>query len=99
MPENSAMKDHVSKLVELVDYTWRGIPRRKLQNRKYMKSIILLISVVTLLTSAGCIVPVRGGGEYRGRGEYRDHRDYRRHSAAIVGPPVSVVRTPELIVR
>jgi hypothetical protein len=41
-----------------------------------MKHIILLISVVTLLTTAGCIFPGhRGGGEGRGHEEYREHSE------------------------
>jgi len=43
-----------------------------------MKYILLLISVVTVLTTAGCIIPVeRGGGDYRGHREFRHHSDYR----------------------
>lgn len=46
-----------------------------------MKIILLLISGVTLLTTAGCIFPGdRRGGDYRGQGEYRSHEDYREHS-------------------
>ena len=46
-----------------------------------MKRILLLLSAVTLLTTAGCIFPGhRGGGEYRGHEGYRDHREYREHS-------------------
>jgi hypothetical protein len=56
--------------------------------REYMKYIILLISVVTLLTTAGCIFPGhRGGGEDRGRGEYREHSEHHDD------------RGPEVVVR
>ena len=45
--------------------------------RKYMKSILLLISVVTLLMTVGCIFPGRrGGGEYHDHGEYREHVEH-----------------------
>ena len=54
-----------------------------------MKFIILLIGVATLLTTAGCIVS--DGGR-------RGHARYERHSEVIVGPPVIVVRPPEVIV-
>ena len=62
-----------------------------------MKSVLLLICVVSLLTTVGCIFPGnRGGGdyrrdeyrgqEYRGHGEYRERSDYPRY----VEPGVSV---------
>jgi hypothetical protein len=58
--------------------------------RTYMKSILLLISVATLLTTAGCIFPGHGGGgEYHGHGEYREHEEYQ-----VVPAPVVVVRVP-----
>ena len=69
------------------------------ETKNYMKFILLLISVVTLLT-AGCIFPgPRGGGEYRGggeryhdRGEYRGHGDYRSEPGyrGSPGPGVDV---------
>ena len=45
-----------------------------------MKNILLLVSVATLLMTAGCIIPVErggGGGDYRGHREFRHHSDYR----------------------
>jgi hypothetical protein len=43
-----------------------------------MKYILLLISVVTVLTTAGCIIPVeRGGGDYRGHSGFRHHSEHR----------------------
>jgi hypothetical protein len=45
-----------------------------------MKHILLLISVVTLLTTTGCIFPGhRGGGDYGGHDQYRGHGEYREH--------------------
>ena len=44
-----------------------------------MKSILLLISVLALLATTGCIFPGhRGGGEYHDHG-YRSHDGYRGH--------------------
>jgi hypothetical protein len=62
-----------------------------------MKYIILLISVGTLLTTAGCIFPGReGGGEYHDHGEYREHGEYH----AVPAPAVVVrVPEPEVVVR
>ena len=46
-----------------------------------MKFTLLLISAITLLTTAGCIFPgPRGGGQYRDHSEYRGHGEYRWHS-------------------
>ena len=49
-----------------------------------MKTILLFIGLITLLTSTGCIVAERG------------HRHHERHeevrSEVIVGPPVVIVR-------
>ena len=48
-----------------------------------MKHLFLLICVVTLLTTAGCIFPGhRGGGyydEYHGHGEYQEHSEYQSY--------------------
>ena len=66
--------------------------------QKYMKHILLLISVATLLTATGCIFPNhRGGGDYdhpdhyrgsddegRGHGEYREHSEYRGYPESTV---------------
>ena len=54
-----------------------------------MKRILFLAGVVTLLTTAGCLVSE--GGRHGQAG-------YRSHSEVIVGPPVVVVRPPEIIV-
>jgi len=43
-----------------------------------MKSVLLLICVVSLLTTVGCIFPGHQGGadyQYLGHGEYREHSD------------------------
>ena len=45
-----------------------------------MKHILLLLSVLTLLMTAGCIFPGhRGGGDYHDGEYYRGHEDYRGH--------------------
>ncbi|HWW00312.1 MAG TPA: hypothetical protein VNZ64_11495 [Candidatus Acidoferrum sp.] len=57
-----------------------------------MKHIILLLSVVTLLATSGCIFPGHGGGgEYRGHDEYRGHGEYREHSEYREYPEPAVV--------
>lgn len=43
-----------------------------------MKTILLLISALTLLTTSGCIIP-EDHRDYHGHGEYRDHEGYREH--------------------
>ncbi|HSY18150.1 MAG TPA: hypothetical protein VK815_07440 [Candidatus Acidoferrales bacterium] len=61
-----------------------------------MKIILLFTCIITLLTSSGCLVADGGG-----RGHY-EHSHYERHDevrAVVVGPPVVVVRPPEVIVR
>jgi hypothetical protein len=55
-----------------------------------MKNLLLFAGLVSLLAATGCIVPE--GGRYRG--DRYEHRD-----AVVVGPPVVVVRPPEIIVR
>lgn len=52
-----------------------------------MKRILFLAGILSLLASAGCIVP---DGGRRGYAKHEDHFD---------GPPVVVVRAPELVVR
>jgi hypothetical protein len=48
-----------------------------------MKSILLFIGALTLLTTSGCVIRERrGGGEFHERGEYRGH-EYREHSGYI----------------
>ena len=56
-----------------------------------MKTILLLVCFTALLATTGCLVS--DGGRYHEHGYY-EHRD-----AVIVGPPVLVVRPPEVIVR
>jgi hypothetical protein len=56
-----------------------------------MKIILLFTCIITLLTSSGCLVADGGG-----RGHYGRHEEVR---AVVVGPPVVVVRPPEVIVR
>jgi hypothetical protein len=55
-----------------------------------MKKILFLSGIVTLLTTAGCIVPV-GGGD--------GHARYEHHDEVVVGPPAVVVRAPIIAVR
>jgi hypothetical protein len=61
-----------------------------------MKIILLLTCVITLLGTAGCLVS--DGGRYHDRGDY-GHGGYGHRDEVIVGPPVVVVRPPEVIVR
>ena len=57
-----------------------------------MKQILLLIAFAGLLSTTGCLVSDGGrGGHGHARYEHRDE--------VIVGPPVLVVRPPEVIVR
>jgi hypothetical protein len=55
-----------------------------------MKKILHLIAIATLLSTSGCLVSDGGRG---------GHARYEHHDAVIVGPPVLVVRSPEVIVR
>ena len=55
-----------------------------------MKIILLFAGIITLLATSGCMV------EDDGRHE---HARYEHHDAVVVGPPVLVVRPPEVIVR
>jgi hypothetical protein len=55
-----------------------------------MKKILHLICLSALLSTTGCLVSERGG---------HGHARYERHDEVIVGPPVLVVRPPEVIVR
>lgn len=55
-----------------------------------MKKILYLSSIVTLLSTTGCIVPVNGrGGDAR----------YQHHDNVIAGPPAVVVGVPEVVVQ
>ena len=56
-----------------------------------MKIMLLFVAFTALLATTGCLVS--DGGRYREHGYY-EHRD-----AVVVGPPVLVVRPPEVIVR
>jgi hypothetical protein len=58
-----------------------------------MKIILFITGMITLLATSGCLVADGGGGRER------DHARYEHHDAVIVGPPVLVVRPPEVIVR
>ena len=62
-----------------MDCTWRGVLGGNHNHKEIMKHILLLISVITLVTSTGCIFPGHrgGGGEFHDRGEYRGGGDYR----------------------
>ena len=55
-----------------------------------MKMLLLLACVITLLSTAGCIVADSGR---------HGHARYERHDEFIVGPPAVVVRPPEVVVR
>ena len=56
------------------------------------KSILFLALFALLLATIGCIVPV---GE---RGERHGHSRHEDRGEVIVGPPVVVVRPPEVII-
>jgi len=55
-----------------------------------MKIILSLAGIITLFSTSGCIVA--DGGRH-------GHARYERRDEVIVGPPVLVVRPPEIIVR
>jgi hypothetical protein len=55
-----------------------------------MKKMLYLFAIATLLSTSGCLVSDGGHGE---------HARYEHHDAVVVGPPVMVVRPPEVIVR
>jgi len=55
-----------------------------------MKIVLSFACVVILLSTSGCLVAE--GGRH-------DHARYEHHDAVVVGPPVLVVRPPEVIVR
>jgi hypothetical protein len=59
-----------------------------------MKKILFLSGVITLLTTAGCLVAEDGGHGY-----YRGNARFERRPDVIVAAPVVVVRPPEIIVR
>jgi hypothetical protein len=65
--------------------------------RQCMKKILLLTSVITLITTSGCIGPDgRGRSDFRGE---EGHEHFEHHEDVIVAPPVIDVRPPEVIVR
>ena len=55
-----------------------------------MKKILFLAGMAALISTSGCIVPVRDGSE---------HARYEHHDDVIVGPPVVVVPAPVVVVR
>lgn len=59
-----------------------------------MNKILLLLGVITLLTTAGCVV-----AEDRRPDPYRGEVRYESRPEVIVPDPVVVVRPPEVIVR
>lgn len=60
-----------------------------------MKKSLFILGTISLLSTTGCFIPVGGG-----RGHDRDdHARYEHHDAVVVGPPVLIVRPPEVIVR
>jgi hypothetical protein len=61
-----------------------------------MKRIFLLASIVTLLTTSGCLV--RDGREHAHFHEERPEH-FEHHETVVVAHPVVVVRPPEIIVR
>jgi hypothetical protein len=62
-----------------------------------MKRFLLLTSVITLITTSGCLVSDgERRGHYRGH-EGREH--FERQADIVVTPPLVVVRPPEIIVR
>jgi len=54
-----------------------------------MKKLMLYTGILSLFTTTGCLVS--DGGHRHARYEHRDE--------VVVGPPVVVVRPPEVIVR
>ena len=59
-----------------------------------MNKILLLSGVISLLTTAGCLVAEDGPPDH-----HRDHARYERPREVLVADPVVVVRPPEIIVR
>ena len=59
-----------------------------------MNKILLLCGVITLLTTAGCLVAEDGP-----RDHYRGHARFESRQEVIVPDPVVIVRPPEIIVR
>jgi len=59
-----------------------------------MKQILLLISVVTLLTTTGCLFP-----GHRGGGDYGHHEEYRGHDEGRRGPEYRSYPDPAVNVR
>jgi hypothetical protein len=54
-----------------------------------MKKILLYTGILSLLTTTGCLVAEDGRG----------HARYEHRDAVVVGPPVVILRPPEVIVR
>jgi hypothetical protein len=61
-----------------------------------MKKILLLISVVSLIATTGCLV-----SDGRRHGDYHEAHDehFEHHETVVVAPPAVIVRPPEIIVR
>jgi hypothetical protein len=57
-----------------------------------MKYFLLFAGIATLLATTGCILVPEGGGRH-------EHARYEHRDAVVLGPPVVVVRAPELEVR
>jgi hypothetical protein len=62
-----------------------------------MKKILLLTSVITLLTTSGCLVS--DGRGHEGFHDEDRHEHVEHHEDVVVAPPVIDVRPPEVIVR
>jgi hypothetical protein len=59
-----------------------------------MKRILFSISIITLLTTTGCLISEGGRHDH-----FRAHGGIESHSEVIVRPPVVEVRPVEVIVR
>ena len=66
-----------------------------MRNEPTLKKILLITCLASLLSMTGCILAEDGG---RGHERGREHGRYEGRSEVIVGPPVVVVRPPEIIV-
>ena len=58
-----------------------------------MKKLLSILSLITLLTTTGCLY-----SDGRGRGYAHEHGHFEGH-ADFEGPPAVVVRAPEVVVR
>ena len=74
---------------------------QRASHRQYaiiMKKTLFIFGVISLFSTTGCIFP-EGGGGGRGHDRDHDHARYEHHDEVVAGPPVLVVRPPEVIVR